>query len=122
MQAEKTTGGELVCVFVNLKQDTIVVEKRTAGGDGTFSFTGDLGAFDLTTTQGAPTGLGSATPPFSITNLQEAGVDEADPLSMGMMRIVAFVSSLIRASMAGSPFQPAFMKPRLVRMTSLKSS
>ena len=29
----------MVCVFVNLKQDTIVVEKRTVGGDGSFAFT-----------------------------------------------------------------------------------
>ena len=44
----------MVCVFVNLKQDTIVVEKQTVGGDGELRVQrGDLGSFDLTTVNGA---------------------------------------------------------------------
>ena len=49
-----SAGETVLCVFINLKQDTIVVEKRAVGGDGVFSFNSpQLGAFDLTTSNGA---------------------------------------------------------------------
>ncbi|WP_370374885.1 collagen binding domain-containing protein, partial [Candidatus Chloroploca sp. Khr17] len=47
-------GESITCVFVNLKQDTLVVEQRTVGGDGSFAFASpQLGAFSLSTTGGA---------------------------------------------------------------------
>ena len=80
-------GQTVVCVFVNLKQDTIVVEKRTIGGDGSFAFTSpQLGGFSLTTTNGAAsqsfTGLQPAT--YSISETVPAGwVQTARPADNG---------------------------------------
>ncbi|MER2624186.1 MAG: CshA/CshB family fibrillar adhesin-related protein, partial [Accumulibacter sp.] len=47
-------GETVACVFIDLKQNTIVVEKHAVGGDDRFSFTGSpsIGAFALNTTNG----------------------------------------------------------------------
>ena len=48
-----TPGETLVCTFFNVQQDTIVVEKRTIGGEGSFAFgSPQLGRFALSTYQG----------------------------------------------------------------------
>ncbi|GAB4432585.1 MAG: hypothetical protein Kow0031_13970 [Anaerolineae bacterium] len=68
-------GENVICTFANAKLDTIIVEKRTIGGDSAFSFTGDLGAFSLTTSSGAAsrsfTGLSSGN--YSISETVPAG-------------------------------------------------
>jgi uncharacterized protein (DUF2141 family) len=49
-------GEAVVCTFENLKEDTLIIEKRTIGGDGAFAFTSDLpnaSSFSLTTTNGS---------------------------------------------------------------------
>lgn len=42
-------GEKVVCTFQFLEDDIIVIKKNVVGTDGTFGFTGDLGAFSLTT-------------------------------------------------------------------------
>ncbi|HRW50760.1 MAG TPA: hypothetical protein P5333_24750 [Caldilinea sp.] len=69
-------GETVVCVFVNLRQDTITVEKQSLGGDGAFDFTSpQFGPFSLTTTNGAAsrsfTGLASGT--YSISETVPVG-------------------------------------------------
>ncbi|MCB0150638.1 MAG: right-handed parallel beta-helix repeat-containing protein, partial [Caldilineaceae bacterium] len=72
------TGETIVCLFVNYKPDTIIVEKRTVGGDGAFGFTSNLpgaGSFSLTTANGTATrsftGLAPAT--YNIAETPQAG-------------------------------------------------
>ncbi|MCB0025241.1 MAG: hypothetical protein KDD91_19550, partial [Caldilinea sp.] len=71
-------GETIVCLFVNYKPDTIIVEKRTVGGDGAFGFTSNLpgaGSFSLTTVNGTATrsfnGLTPAT--YNIAETPQAG-------------------------------------------------
>ncbi|MEZ4639024.1 MAG: hypothetical protein R2856_29360, partial [Caldilineaceae bacterium] len=68
-------GETVICEFVNLKQDTIIVEKKTIGGDSSFSFTGDLGSFNVSTASGAGsqsfTGLAAGT--YAINETVPAG-------------------------------------------------
>jgi hypothetical protein len=50
-----TPGTTVVCTFVSLLQETLVVEKQTVGGDGVFAFTSQTlpsSAFSLTTRSG----------------------------------------------------------------------
>ena len=56
---------------------TITIVKNTVGGNGTFSFTGDLDAFDLTTTGGtASTTFSDLAPgPYDVTEAEAAGFD-----------------------------------------------
>jgi|GEM_PF-3415049 len=72
------SGETVVCLFVNTKPDTIIVEKRTMGGDGSFGFTSNLpgaGSFSLTTVNGVAsrsfTGLTPAT--YTIAETPQAG-------------------------------------------------
>ncbi|MCB1771106.1 MAG: cadherin-like domain-containing protein [Candidatus Competibacteraceae bacterium] len=49
------SGQIVVCVFLSVIQDTLVVEKKTLGGDATFNFTSSsnaIGNFSLTTMNG----------------------------------------------------------------------
>jgi len=71
-----STGEVAVCNFFNLAENTIVVRKQTIGGDGAFQFTGDLGAFALTTKgQTANQVFGGLTPGgvYGITETVPAG-------------------------------------------------
>lgn len=54
-------GESVICTFTNTAEGSITIVKETVGGDGTFSFTGDLGAFDLTTA------AGSASTSFAVS-------------------------------------------------------
>lgn len=72
------SGQLVVCIFVNLKPDTIVVEKRTVGGDGSFGFSSNLpgaGSFTLATANGAASrtfnNLSPAT--YNISETPQAG-------------------------------------------------
>ncbi|MCO5212612.1 MAG: hypothetical protein M9936_23185 [Caldilinea sp.] len=76
------TGETIVCLFVNYKPDTIIVEKRTVGGDGAFGFTSNLpgaGSFSLTTVNGTATrsftGLAPATYKHRRDAANGAGAD-----------------------------------------------
>jgi plastocyanin len=69
-------GETVACVFINLKQDTLIIEKRTQGGDGAFAFTSpQLGAFNLTTTGGVASrsfpGLAAGT--YNVSETVPAG-------------------------------------------------
>ena len=73
-------GETVVCEFVNLKEDTIIVEKRTIGGDGSFDFSSDLpgaGTFSLTTTNGTSDRSFNNLPAgtYSISEIAPAGWD-----------------------------------------------
>lgn len=71
-----SAGEVAVCNFINLAENTIVVRKQTIGGDGVFPFTGDLGAFTLTTKgQTAEQVFGGLTPGgvYAITETVPAG-------------------------------------------------
>ena len=73
------SGQIVVCVFLSLAQDTLVVEKKTLGGDSTFNFTsGTLHNFDLTTVSGSATqvfsGL-SAETQYNVTETPSTGWD-----------------------------------------------
>ncbi len=46
-------GETVTCTFTNVNRGTIVIVKNTVGGNNTFSFTGGLGPFNLTTVGGA---------------------------------------------------------------------
>lgn len=73
-----TAGQTVMCVFINLKQNTIVVEKRTEGGDGTFAFTSTpLGPFALTTSNGVASQAftANAGQPYSISETPQPGWD-----------------------------------------------
>jgi predicted outer membrane repeat protein len=67
-------GETVVCVFINLKQDTIIVKKVSIGADGRFDFTTNIpgyASFALTTTNGAAsTPLTNLTP--ATYNISEA--------------------------------------------------
>jgi len=68
-------GETVVCVFTNVKQDSIVVEKQAQGDDGAFAFASpQLGPFTLTTRNGvanrAFTGLAAGT--YNITETTPA--------------------------------------------------
>lgn len=53
----------MTCTFTNLKQNSIVVEKRTQGGDGTFAFASpQLGSFSLITRSGIASQAFAALP------------------------------------------------------------
>ena len=49
---ELAAGEDVTCTYTNTQRGSILVEKVTNGGDGTFDFTGDLGDFSLTTASG----------------------------------------------------------------------
>ena len=49
---ELAAGEDVTCTYTNTQRGSILVEKVTNGGDGTFDFTGDLGDFSLTTVSG----------------------------------------------------------------------
>ena len=71
-------GETVVCIFANLKQDTIVVEKRTVGGDGSFTFSSDIpgaASFALTTVNGAASRAFDNLPSaiYSISEQPQAG-------------------------------------------------
>ena len=56
----------VTCTFDNAKQDTLIVEKRTRGGDGAFAFTSpQLGAFTLTTSGGTTAAASIASQSFT---------------------------------------------------------
>ena len=68
----------MTCTFENVTQDSLVVETRTVGGDGTFAFTSpnpQLGNFTLTTRNGvasrAFTGLAAGV--YAISETVPAG-------------------------------------------------
>lgn len=46
-------GETVTCTYTNTKRGTIVINKTAVGGDETFTYTGDLGAFSITTTNGS---------------------------------------------------------------------
>ena len=70
-----TPGETILCTFINEKDNTIIVEKRTIGGDGSFPFTSTVpGAsnFDLVTINGiARTNITVTSP--SIYSIVETG-------------------------------------------------
>jgi CSLREA domain-containing protein len=45
-------GETVTCTYTNRKRGRVVVQKSAVGGDGTFSYTGGLGAFTITTSGG----------------------------------------------------------------------
>lgn len=47
------TGEIITCTYTNTRRGTIVINKTAVGGDGTFNYTGDLGAFSITTSGGS---------------------------------------------------------------------
>ncbi len=73
-------GQSVTCTFDNVKGDAIIIEKRTIGGDGSFAFTGSLGAFTLDTTNGSAsqsfTDLSPGT--YSVTETVPSGWDLTD--------------------------------------------
>lgn len=74
----KIDPGETVkCVFTNTQRGDIVIVKELVAGsaDGTFSFTGDVGPFDLTTVSGTA----STTTQFENTVPGTYSVTETDP-------------------------------------------
>jgi hypothetical protein len=93
---DKTTGvatinlevGETVtCTFTNIENNTIIVNKFSVGGDGTFPFTSTVPAytnFNMTTTNGFTATLLSGVPAgtFAISETVPSGWNllEADPL------------------------------------------
>ena len=73
-------AGEIAaCVFINLPLDTIVIWKQTIGGDGSFGFTGDLGAFTLTTSSFVASQVFTQVVPgtYGFTETLPAGWDQA---------------------------------------------
>jgi predicted outer membrane repeat protein len=63
-------GETVVCIFANLKQDTIVVEKRTVGGDGSFGFSSNLpgaASFTLATVNGVASRAFDNLPPATYS-------------------------------------------------------
>ncbi|MER2531639.1 MAG: IPTL-CTERM sorting domain-containing protein [Candidatus Competibacter sp.] len=71
-------GETVTCVFIDLKQNTIIVEKQTQGGDGAFAFASSnpqIGNFTLTTNNGVAsqsfTGLPAGT--YNIAETVPAG-------------------------------------------------
>ncbi len=72
------TGETVLCLFANYKPDTIIVEKRTVGGDGAFGFTSNLpgaGSFSLTTVNGTVSRSFSGLTPgtYNIAETPQAG-------------------------------------------------
>lgn len=74
--------------LISAATGTIVIAKDTIGGDGTFSFTGELGDFDLTTVNGTVSQSFSSLAPgtYAVTELASAthdfsGLVCADPTS-----------------------------------------
>lgn len=63
------------CTIVNTQQGQITIIKNAIGGDGTFDFTGNLGPFNLTTTNGtAQTTFSNLTPgAFDVDETPPAG-------------------------------------------------
>jgi hypothetical protein len=45
-------GETVTCTYTNRKRGRVVVQKSAVGGDGTFSYTGGLGSFPITTSGG----------------------------------------------------------------------
>lgn len=84
-------GETVLCVFINLQDDTVVIEARTTGGDGSFPFTsGTLTppSFTLTTTGGTTQRAFANLPPGTYDvnatvpagwNLSSATCDNGDP-------------------------------------------
>lgn len=79
-QIDLRAGETVVCVFIDLKEDTLIIEKQTQGGDGLFSFTSPnaaLGNFSLTTVNGVASktfpGLTAGT--YSLSEVVPAGWD-----------------------------------------------
>jgi MYXO-CTERM domain-containing protein len=71
-------GETVLCTFIDLKQDTLIVEKQTQGGDGAFSFTSPqtaIGNFSLSTVNGGASksfpGLVAGT--YSLSEVVPAG-------------------------------------------------
>ncbi|GAB4429140.1 MAG: hypothetical protein Kow0031_09570 [Anaerolineae bacterium] len=82
------TGETVTCTFNNIESNTIIVNKFTVGGDGTFPFTSTIPshtAFNMTTTDGfTATLFGGLTPnqTYAISETVPAGwsIYEADPI------------------------------------------
>ncbi|KAB2922409.1 MAG: IPTL-CTERM sorting domain-containing protein [Candidatus Contendobacter sp.] len=84
-------GETVLCVFINLQDDTVVIEARTTGGDGSFPFTsGTLTppSFTLTTAGGTTQRSFANLPPGTYDvnatvpagwNLSSATCDNGDP-------------------------------------------
>ncbi|OGG35190.1 hypothetical protein A2363_03910 [Candidatus Gottesmanbacteria bacterium RIFOXYB1_FULL_47_11] len=73
-----TNGGSVTCTFTNTKRATVIIQKNTTGGDGTFNYTGTganglPGSFDITTSSSA----GSQT--YTVTPGVQYGVSETVP-------------------------------------------
>jgi uncharacterized repeat protein (TIGR01451 family) len=66
-------GETVTCTFTNTRQGNIVIVKNTVGGNGTFSYSGGLGNFNLTTSGG------SATQPFNNLTPGIYSVTEVNP-------------------------------------------
>ncbi len=49
--ASIAAGETVICTFTNEKEGSITINKNTIGGDGTFAFGGDLGSFQIDTSQ-----------------------------------------------------------------------
>ena len=67
-------GETVACTFANEKNDTIIVVKRTVGGDGSFSFTSDIpgaSSFTLTTTNNVAR-TSFTVPPDATYNISES--------------------------------------------------
>lgn len=70
----------MTCVFVAFQQDTIVVEKRTVGGDGVFGFTSTTltpNAFSLATSGNVTSTAFSGLLPgvYDVSETPQAGWD-----------------------------------------------
>ena len=69
-------GEDVTCTFTNTRLGSITIEKNTVGGDGTFDFTGSLGAFGLTTASGTNSKTFDVLPgTYDVTETAQAGFD-----------------------------------------------
>ena len=85
-------SGEIVtCTFTNTKRGQIIIEKTALGGDDTFGFSGDLGAFDITT-QG-----GSASQQFEVVAGTYAVAETTIPAGWDLANTVCSDGSSVNA-------------------------
>ncbi|MGD9740179.1 MAG: autotransporter domain-containing protein [Bauldia sp.] len=66
-----TEGDTVICTFTNTAQGSLTITKNTVGGDGTFYFTGDLGAFSVVTAGGTASSVPATLPPGTYLVTEE---------------------------------------------------
>lgn len=73
-----TNGGSVTCTFTNTKRATVIIQKNTTGGDGTFDFTG-TGANGLPGSFGITTSSSAGSQTYTVTPGVQYGVSETVP-------------------------------------------